>query len=152
MLHVLPYINEGFMLASALTMALGWWQIRRKRVEAHKRLMVTSVVLASLFFIGYATKTILVGDTSFGGPEHLRVTYQTFLQLHTVLATVGAVLGLLALRFIYKRSLRKHAKIGRVAAPVWFITTISGLGVFLMLYVIYPPGPTVNVFRAWLGQ
>lgn len=152
MQDALPYINEAFILSSAITMALGWWQIRRKRIEAHKRLMVTSVVLAALFFLGYLVKTVLIGDTTFGGSTHLRVAYQAFLQLHTILATVGALLGLLALRFIYKRSLRKHAKVGRVAAPVWFITTISGLGVFLMLYVIYPPGPTVNVFRAWLGQ
>lgn len=152
MLQALPYINEAFILSSAVTMAFGWWQIRRKNVQAHKRLMLTSVVLAALFFIGYLLKTVLVGDTSFGGPAGLKVPYQIFLQVHTILATVGAILGLVALRLVYKRSMRSHAKVGRVAVPVWFITAISGLAVFLLLYVIFPPGPTVHMFRAWWGS
>ncbi|WP_035100730.1 DUF420 domain-containing protein [Aneurinibacillus terranovensis] len=151
MFQILPYINEAFILLSALSMAIGWWQIRRGRVAIHKRLMLLGTVLAALFFIGYALKTILVGDTTFGGPAQLRLPYQVFLQIHTILATAAAVMGVVTLRFAFKQAFAKHKKIGPWTVIAWFITTASGLAVFLLLYVIYPPGPTTNMLRNWLG-
>jgi putative membrane protein len=73
MFRVLPYINEALILSSAICIALGWWQIKKHRVQSHKWFMLSGVVLAALFFIGYAAKTVLVGDTSFGGNSELRV-------------------------------------------------------------------------------
>lgn len=151
MTNTLPYLNEAFILSSAVTMAVGWWQIRHNRILLHKRLMLASVILAALFFFSYAAKTVLIGDTTFGGTAHFRAPYQLFLQLHSVLATVAAVLGVVTLRYGLKRSFGSHAKIGRLTAPIWFVTAFTGFAVFLMLYVIFPPGPTVNVFRAWAG-
>jgi putative membrane protein len=74
------------------------------------------------------------------------------LTAHSVLATVTAILGLLALRFVYKRRFANHAKIGRVTAPLWFVTAGTGLVVFLLLYVIFPPGPNVQVFKFAFGN
>lgn len=151
MQQILPYMNEGFILLSAVFIALGWRKIRQRQMEAHKRLMIIGTVFASLFFIGYLVKTVVVGDTTFGGPEHLQVPYQIFLQIHSLLATVAAVLGIVTLRLAYKNSFGKHKKIGLWTAGIWLFTVADGLVVFLMLYIIYPPGPTTNMFRAWLG-
>lgn len=147
MLQALPYINEALILLSALCIALGWWFIKKNRVQLHKWCMILGVVLAALFFIGYASKTFLVGSTSFSGASVLRAPYQIFLTVHSILATIAAVLGLLALRFVYKRRFSNHAKIGRITAPLWFVTAGTGLVVFLMLYVIFPPGPNMKVFQ-----
>jgi putative membrane protein len=152
MFRIIPYINECFMLLSAVFMAVGWYQIRRGRKELHKRLMLLGTVMAALFFIGYAAKTVLVGDTTFGGPASLKPPYQIFLQTHTILATVGAILGIVTLRYAYVQAFSKHKKIGPWTVVIWFITTASGLAVFLLLYIIYPPGPTTNMFRSWLGH
>jgi putative membrane protein len=151
MATTLAYINEALILSSALSMAIGWWQIRRNNVHVHKRFMVLSVWLAGLFFLMYAAKTVLMGDTMFGGSAEYRTTYQTFLQMHSVLATVAGVLGVITLRYGFKKSFSSHTRVGRITAPIWFVTAASGLGVFLMLYVFFPSGPTVNVFRAWVG-
>lgn len=147
MFHVLPYINEGLILLSALSVALGWWFIKKNRVQLHKWFMNLGVVFAALFFIGYASKTFLVGSTSFNGDSFLRAPYQFFLTVHSIIATIAAVLGLMALRYVYKRRFSNHAKIGRITAPLWFVTAGTGLVVFLMLYVIFPPGPNVQVFQ-----
>lgn len=147
----LPYMIEAIILLSALSVAIGWWQIRRNRIESHKRFMVLGTILAGFFFLGYAAKTIFVGDTTFGGPESFRLPYQLFLQAHSVLATVAALLGILTLRFGFKQAFSKHKVLGRWTAIIWFITVGSGLTVFLLLYVIFPPGPTTNLFRAWVG-
>lgn len=108
-------------------------------------------ILAALFFIGYVTKTVVVGDTTFGGPSALKAPYQVFLQMHSILAVVAAVLGIMTLRLAYKRTFDTHRRIGRWAATVWLVAVGSGLVVFLFLYIIFPPGPTTNIFRAWIG-
>jgi putative membrane protein len=150
--RVLPFIMESFILTSAVSMAIGWWLIRRNRIEAHKRFMLLGSVLAGLFFISYAVKTVAIGDTSFGGPSNLQFSYQVFLQIHSILATVAGVLGIIVLRLAFKRAFSKHKRIGPWTVTLWFITTATGLAVFLMLYVVYPPGPTTNMFEAWLGR
>jgi putative membrane protein len=150
--NALPYINEAFILLSALSIAIGWVLIRRRRVEAHKRFMILGSVLASAFFISYVLKTVLVGSTQFGGPATWKMPYQVFLQIHSVLATVAAILGIVTIRWAFKGKFAAHRKIGPWTATTWFITALSGLSVFLLLYIVYPPGPTTNVFRAWLGH
>jgi putative membrane protein len=149
---VLPWINELFIVSSAIVMAFGWWQIRRGHRETHKRLMLTGSVLAALFFISYVLKTVVVGDTTFGGPDKYKLFYQTFLQIHSILATVAAVLGIITLVYAFKAAFSKHRKIGPWTLWTWFITAGSGVMVFLFLYILYPEGPTTNVFRAWLGH
>lgn len=148
----LPYLNEAFMLASAATVLLGWQAIRRHKVHLHRRLMLTSAVLAVLFFVSYAVRSLAVGDTTFGGPKPLAVPYQVFLQTHTILATVAGVLGILTLRLAFRRRFRRHRRVARWTAVLWLVAAGSGLIVFLMLYIIFPPGPTTNIFRAVVGH
>jgi putative membrane protein len=152
LLQSLPYICEACMLMSCLSMIIGWVQIRRQHRVAHKRWMLTSIGFAAAFFILYAVKTVFVGDTTFAGPNALRVPYQVFLQMHSVLATVAAIMGIVTLRFGFKKLTAKHGKVGKWAAITWMVTTMSGLAVFSLLYVIYPSGPTVNLFQVWIGH
>lgn len=147
MLQMLPYINEILILLSGLSIAIGWYKIRKNRMRAHKRFMVLGTVLAGLFFLGYSVKTVVIGATTFGGPVSMQTPYQVFLQSHSALATVAAVLGIVTLRFAYKQAFSKHKKIGQWAASTWFITVGTGLVVFLLLYVIYPSGANDNLFK-----
>jgi putative membrane protein len=151
-MYFMAIFNEACILSSAICMAIGWVMIRRNRVRVHRRLMLTAVTLTALFFVSYVAKTVFVGDTTFGGPASLRPAYQTFLQIHSVLATVSAVLGIFTLRFASLRKFGKHRRISRWTAVAWFITAITGLAVFLLLYVIFPPGPTHNMFQTWTGR
>lgn len=147
----ISYLNEAFIISSAIVMAFGWRKIRQGKKEVHRRLMITASILASLFFISYVLKTVIVGDTSFGGPKTIQPAYQLFLQAHSILATVAAVMGIFTLRYAIKAIFGKHKKIARWTAITWFVTAATGLTVFLLLYIVFPPGPTTNVFRAWLG-
>ncbi|MCL6516261.1 DUF420 domain-containing protein [Alicyclobacillus sp.] len=148
----LASLDELCILASAVVMAVGWHQIRHRRVESHRRLMLAGAVLAVLFFVTYVLKTIVVGDTSFGGPAAWRLPYQVFLQIHSVLATIAAILGILTLRAAYRERFSAHRRLGPWTLVLWFITAASGLVVFLLLYIIFPPGPTKNLFHVWTGH
>lgn len=149
---VLAYINEAFIVSSAIVMAFGWYFIRRRNVEIHKRLMLTGSVLALLFFLTYVFKTIVYGDTTFGGPHRWQPPYQIFLQSHSILATVAALFGIRTLYLAFRGRFDKHRKIGPWTVSIWFVTAATGLMVFLLLYVVFPSGTETNVFRAWLGH
>ncbi len=72
-LPLLPTISTFFIILSAVLVALGWNLIRKKNKEAHKKTMLAAAVSAILFFIIYVSRTILVGNTSFGGPDSLKI-------------------------------------------------------------------------------
>lgn len=146
------YLNEACIIISAICFVIGWGQIRKKRVRIHRRWMLTGVVFAALFFIIYALKTFLIGDTKFGGPKSVNGFYYTFLQIHSILATVAAILGVITLVFAAKARFSKHRKIAPWTVITWLVTAATGLVVFLFLYVIFTPGPTANLMQSYLGK
>lgn len=140
----LAYLNEAFMLSSGLAVAAGWVLIRRRRVRAHRVAMLAAAGLALGFFLSYATKTLFYGDTAFGGPARLTTAYQVFLQTQTLFATGAAIMGIITLRRALARHFRAHRRIAPWTAVAWFVTVVSGLGVFSLLYLVFPPGPTTQ--------
>lgn len=143
-----PALNEGFMIVSALLIATGWIYIRRGQRETHRKLMLTGAGFATAFFISYVLRSLLVGDTVFGGPHKYSTAYTIFLQAHATLATVAAIIGIITIRRALLERFQLHRKIAPWTASAWLIAAGSGLVVFLLLYVIYQPGVTTNIFRA----
>ncbi|WP_438316817.1 DUF420 domain-containing protein [Sporosarcina sp. FA9] len=147
----LPTLSTFFIILSAVLVAIGWYLIVKKNVEAHKKTMLAAAVAALLFLIIYVSRTILVGNTSFGGPDHLKIYYTIFLIFHIALATTGAVFGVVTIRAGLKNNLVKHRKLGPITSVIWFFTAITGVAVYLLLYVFYKGGEVTSMFRAILG-
>ena len=147
----LPTISTFFIILSAVFVAIGWNLVRKKRIEAHKKMMIAAAVSAVLFFIIYISRTILVGNTSFGGPDSLKIYYTIFLVFHIILATTGAILGVITIRAGFKNNLQLHRKIGPVTSVIWFFTAITGVLVYLLLYIFYTGGETTSMFKAIFG-
>lgn len=150
-LPILPTLSTAFIVLSAITVAIGWMQISQKKLEAHKKTMTLAAVFAIIFFVIYASRTIFIGNTAFGGPDEIKIYYTIFLIFHITLATVGAVLGIISLYTGYKNNLARHRKLGPITSIVWFFTAITGVAVYLLLYVFYHGGETTSVIKAILG-
>lgn len=148
---LLPTISTFFIVLSAVLVAVGWGLIRKKKVEAHKKTMLAAAVSALLFFIIYLSRTVFIGNTAFGGPEHLKVYYTIFLIFHILLATTGAVFGIVTILSGLKQNLMRHRKLGPITSVIWFFTAITGVAVYLLLYIFYKGGETTSVFKAILG-
>ncbi|MEE1131825.1 MAG: DUF420 domain-containing protein [Caryophanon sp.] len=149
--YLLPTISTGFIVLSAVLVAIGWVLIAQRKVEAHKKTMIAAAIAAILFFIIYASRTVFVGNTAFGGPADLKIYYTVFLIFHIVLATSGAVFGIVTLWLGFKNNIKKHRKLGPITSIVWFFVAITGAAVYFLLYVKYPGGTTTSVFKAILG-
>ncbi|MCM3123443.1 DUF420 domain-containing protein [Mesobacillus sp. AQ2] len=150
-LPILPTISTTFIVLSAITVAIGWAQIKQRKIDQHRKTMTLAGIFAIIFFVIYATRTIFIGNTSFGGPDDIKIYYTLFLIFHITLATIGAVLGIISLYTGYKNKLERHRKLGPVTSVTWFFTGITGVAVYLLLYVFYKGGETTSVIKAILG-
>lgn len=148
---VLPTISTGFIVLSAILVAIGWSLIKKRNIEAHKKVMLAAGVSALLFFLIYATRTVFIGNTSFGGPDNVKIYYTLFLFFHIFLATVGAVFGIVSISTGLKKKNSTHSKIGPITSIIWFFTAITGVAVYLLLYIIYKGGETTSVIKAIIG-
>lgn len=145
---LLPMLSTSFIALSAILVAVGWGLIIRKKREAHQKTMLAASVSALIFFIIYMSRTIFVGNTEWGGPEDLKPVYLVFLLFHIVLATVAAVFGITTLTLAFRKKFAKHRKWGRVTAVTWFVTAVTGVTVYVLLYQLYPGGHTKPLLDA----
>ncbi|MEK4484990.1 DUF420 domain-containing protein [Psychrobacillus sp. FSL H8-0484] len=150
-LPVLPTISTFFIVLSAVLVAIGWAFVKQRKIEAHKKTMIAAAISALTFFIIYVSRTLFIGNTAFGGPDDIKVYYTLFLIFHITLATTGAVFGVVTLYLGYKDNIKKHRKIGPITSVIWFFVAITGVAVYLLLYVFYKGGETTSVFKAIIG-
>ncbi|PLR79192.1 DUF420 domain-containing protein [Bacillus sp. V3-13] len=148
---ILPTISTTFIVLSAVTVAIGWYLIKQRKIEAHKKTMVVAAIFALIFFLIYASRTIFIGNTAFGGPADIKIYYTIFLVFHIFLATTGAVFGIVTLLTGYKNKLARHRKLGPITSIIWFFTATTGVAVYLLLYIFYRGGETTSVIKAILG-
>ncbi|WP_281890261.1 DUF420 domain-containing protein [Paenibacillus sp. YYML68] len=150
-LAVLPTISTTFIVISAIFVALGWRQIMKGNREKHQRMMLWGAGFALAFFLVYASRTIFVGNTSFGGPDDLKLAYHLFLFFHITLATTAGVFGIVTLLHAFNKRFAKHKKLGRWTAVIWLLTAPTGVAVYVLLYVLFPGGETKPMIDAILG-
>jgi len=151
MLPILPTISTTFIVLSAITVAIGWRQISQRKIESHKKTMMLAGVFALVFFVIYASRTVFLGNTAFGGPDEYKIYYTVFLVFHITLATIGAVFGVVSLTTGFKNNLKIHKKLGPITSIIWFFSALTGLVVYLLLYVFFHGGETTSLIKAILG-
>ena len=96
-IQFLPTISTSFIVISAVLVAIGWGLIVKGKVESHKKVMLAAGVSALIFFLIYASRTVFIGNTAFGGGDDLKPYYTFFLIFHIILATTGAVFGIVSI-------------------------------------------------------
>ncbi len=106
--------------------------------------MLIGSAFGAAFFVSYVLSTFIIGDVLYGGPHKYATSYQTFLQVHVTLATLAAVLGVVTLRFAFRRRFGRHRKVAPWTATLWLVSAASGLAVFLLLFVIFPSGASTT--------
>lgn len=130
----LPALNALLNATAAVLLVYGWTLIRAKRIQQHRRVMVTAFGVSILFLISYLVYHAQVGSVRFQGTGTIRIVYFTVLLTHTVLAATVPVLATLALWRGWTGNYERHRRVARIALPVWLYVSVTGVVVYWMLY------------------
>jgi uncharacterized membrane protein YozB (DUF420 family) len=130
----LPALNAALNATSAALLLLGFWLIRRKRVEAHRRAMLAAVACSTLFLISYLVYHAQVGSVRFQGRGPIRTVYFTILLTHTVLAAAIVPLVLVTLTRALRGRFERHRRLARITFPLWAYVSVTGVVIYVMLY------------------
>jgi len=130
----LPALNAILNATAAILLVWGYTLIRRRRIEMHRRVMLTAFAVSVAFLISYLTYHFQVGSVRFQKTGTIRTVYLTILLTHTVLAAAVPFLAILTLRRAWIGSYAKHKAIARWTLPIWLYVSITGVVVYWMLY------------------
>src|SRR5699024_12363549 len=100
------------------------------------------------FFGLYIFKSLFISNTIFGCRDSVKIYYIIFLIFHIILSTIGAVFGIVTLRLGFIDSRAKHRKIGPITSVIWLFSAITGVAVYILLYLLFPGGETTSLIKA----
>lgn len=133
----LPPLYSALNAITALLLILALWQIKKKNIENHKRLMMAALVSSVLFLLGYVVYHFTTPETKYCGVGNIRYFYFFLLITHIILA--GLILPFILLTFNrgYLMMTDKHKKLARYVFPLWLYVALTGPVIYLMLAPCY---------------
>jgi len=143
-IHDLPAVNAALNGLSAVFLALGFFFIQRGNKIAHRNCMISAFATSVIFlgcYLTYHTWIAVVlhqGPTRFLNPAWFRPIYLTILLTHTILAAAIVPMILVTLNRARKQNFEAHKKIARWTWPLWMYVSVTGVGIYLLLYRIFP--------------
>lgn len=136
----LPLVNASLNGLSTVFIVAGLAMIKGERKQAHALMMVCALITSTLFLVSYLTYHLAgTGMTRFTHPGWPKALY--FLILFTHIPLAVAILPLVSLTVIPALQARydQHRKWAKITAPLWLYVSVTGVLVYLMLYVWFPP-------------
>jgi uncharacterized membrane protein YozB (DUF420 family) len=98
----------------------------------------SAAFLASYLYY-HAVEVPKLGHTPFRGEGWTRPAYYALLISHVVLAAVNLPMVLRTLWHAHRADWKRHRALARVTFPVWLYVSVTGVLVYLVLYVWSPP-------------
>jgi uncharacterized membrane protein YozB (DUF420 family) len=133
----LPALNATLNATSAIFLTAGYLFIRRGRITAHKRCMLSALVTSTLFLTSYVIYHANTGSRPFPGVGPIRYVYFSILISHVLLAITIVPLALVTATRGLRAQYDRHVRIARWTLPLWLYVSVTGVVVYLMLYQLY---------------
>ncbi len=130
----LPEANAALIVISGIFLVAGYACVRARRIDWHRRSMLTAAVFAAGFLVVYVTRYALFGSKVFPGAGVSRIIYFAILIPHIIVAVAIGPLAFVTIRRALRRRYAKHRQIARITLPLWIYVAVSGWVVYLMLY------------------
>lgn len=136
----LPAVNATLNgLATALLIA-GYQLIRRRKIIAHRNVMLTAFATSIAFLACYLTYHFALhhytgtGSHRFPADHPGRPVYLVILVTHVILAAAVPFLASVTIfRGLY-RAPASHRRIARWTYPIWLYVSVTGVIIYWMLY------------------
>lgn len=130
----LPALNAVLNATAFVLLVWGYTLIRRRRVQAHKRVMISAFAVSVAFLVSYLIYHYQVGAVRFQRTGAIRGVYLSILLTHTVLAALVPLLAVMTLRRALRGRFDRHRALARWTLPVWLYVSVTGVVVYWMLY------------------
>ena len=130
----LPTVNAVLNGVAAVLLVWGLALIKARKIDQHRRVMITAFGVSVVFLISYLTSHAHAGIVYFKGTGLIRTIYLAILWTHTPLAAAVPVLAIITLNRALKARFDKHRAIAKWTWPIWMYVNVTGVVVYLMLY------------------
>ena len=130
----LPFINALLNFITTVLLILGYTLIRKGKIKKHKLVMLGAFSTSTLFLISYVIyHWFKIGPKLYIG-EWVMI-YYSILFSHIILAMIILPLALFTLYRGWNMHIEKHKNIARITLPLWLYVSITGILVYVMLYI-----------------
>lgn len=125
--------------------------VKQKKYEAHRNVMLFTMLLSVLFLVFYIAHHLFTGETKYGDLNHdgilstdekslagnLRFVYYFIISTHIILAGIVMPFVLFSAYRGLTAQYQKHKKLVRYTFPIWLYVAITGVVVYLMISPFY---------------
>ena len=129
----LPMVNATLNGTAGVLLVIGFLLIRAKKIEAHKKTMLTAFGCSAAFLVTY-----VIYHWFKSGPRHYEGEWHTLylfiLISHIVLAMVILPMALLTLYRGWTRQDPSHRALARITLPLRLYVSVTGVVIYAMLY------------------
>jgi putative membrane protein len=135
----LPLINACLNGVATVLLLSGYIAIRRGKRDLHRNLMVSALGVSAAFLVCYLFYHYHAGSKAFPELGWIKTVYLVILIPHIVLAAVMVPMILLTFWHAWHENWEKHRKIAVWTFPIWIYVSLTGVLIYLMLYVWFAP-------------
>lgn len=136
----LPALNASLNGVATVFIVAGLIAIKAGFTRVHRACMAGAITVSAAFLTSYLIYHFnVVAVTKFTHPGWPRTLYYFILITHIPLAILVLPLLVLTVLPALKGRYEAHKRWAKITAPVWLYVSVTGVLVYLMLYVWYPP-------------
>ncbi len=138
----LPLVNACLNGTSFILLLAGLAAIKSGKRELHERIMYTAMATSAAFLACYLYYHLVIRTTMpFNRTGALKTAYLAMLASHVILAMVNVPLVVRTVYLARRERWEEHKRSAKITLPVWLYVSITGVLVYLCLYVWNPPAP-----------
>ena len=135
--HIFARINAVINTLVSILLLSGLMMAKKGKFVQHKKIMITAIILSSLFLVSYICHHLMASDTRYGGVGPIRYVYYFILITHILLA---AIILPFILFTAYRAAISEwpqHRALARITWPIWFYVSVTGVLVYLFISPYY---------------
>ena len=133
-IHDLPAVNASLNATAGVLLVVGYFLMRARRIEQHRRFMIAAFIASSLFLLCYVVYHAQVGSVGFTRQGFVRPLYFTILSTHVTLAALVLPLAIVTLSRGLTARYAQHRQVARWTFPIWLYVSVTGVLVYVLLY------------------
>ncbi len=134
----LPAVNATLNAIATCFIVGGIIFIKSGNKRAHAACMITALIVSAAFLTCYLIYHYSYPTTKFTHEGWIKIIYFIILFTHIPLAILSLPLIILTVIPAIRRKFEKHKRFARLTYPIWLYVSVTGVLVYLMLYVWFP--------------